>query len=147
MESCDHSPTSTSLAEKIAFLGRADSYGAISPVVCRETHMSWVFVTGAEAYKLKKPLRLPYLDFSTLERRRAACEAELTLNRRLAPDVYKRVEPLTLSGGRYRLGGTGEVVDWLVVMRRLDEFGVPGALAPGRNLDRSTARRRDHDSA
>lgn len=121
MESCDRSPTSTSLAEKIDFLGRADSYGTISPVVCRETHMSWVFLTGGEAYKLKKPLRLPYLDFSTLERRRAACEAELTLNRRLAPDVYKRVEPLTLSGGRYRLGGTGEVVDWLVVMRRLDK--------------------------
>lgn len=121
MESCDHSPTSISLAEKIAFLGRANSYGTIGPVVCRETHMSWVFLAGGEAYKLKKPLRLPYLDFSTLERRRAACEAELTLNRRLAPDVYKRVEPLTRSGGRYGLGGAGEVVDWLVVMRRLDE--------------------------
>lgn len=111
-----------SLADKIAFLGRADSYGTIGPVICRETHMSWVFLVGAEAYKLKKPLRLPYLDFSTPERRRAACAAELALNRRLAPDVYKRVEPLTRSGGRYGLGdGAGEVVDWLVVMRRLDE--------------------------
>ncbi len=121
MESRDHSPTSISLAEKVAFLGRADSYGATGPVICRETHMSWVFLADSQAYKLKKSLRLPYLDFSTLERRHAACEAELALNRRLAPDVYKHVEPLTWSGGRCRLSGAGEVVDWLVVMRRLDE--------------------------
>jgi aminoglycoside phosphotransferase family enzyme len=121
VESRAHSLTSTSLAEKVAFLGRADIYGATGPVICRETHMSWVFLAGSEAYKLKKPLRLPYLDFSTLERRRAACEAELALNRRLAPDVYKHLTPLTRSGGRYELGGAGEVVDWLVVMRRLDE--------------------------
>lgn len=116
-----HSPTAMSLAEKIAFLERADSYGTIDPVICRETHMSWVFLAGGEAYKLKKPLRLPYLDFSTLARRHAACATELALNRRLAPDVYKHVEPLTLSAGRLGLGGGGEVVDWLVVMRRLDE--------------------------
>lgn len=121
MESRDHPLTPTSLAEKVAFLGRADSYGTIGPVICRETHMSWVFLAGSQAYKLKKPLRLPYLDFSTLKRRRAACEAELALNRRLAPDIYKQLTPLTRSGGRYGLGGAGEVVDWLVVMRRLDE--------------------------
>ena len=121
MESRNHFPTAIPLTEKIAFLGRPDSYGTTGPVICRETHMSWVFLAGGEAYKLKKPVRLPYLDFSTLERRRVACEAELALNRRLAPDVYKRVEPLTRSGGRYGLGGAGEVVDWLVVMRRLDE--------------------------
>jgi aminoglycoside phosphotransferase family enzyme len=121
VESRAHPPPSTSLVEKVAFLGRADSYGATVPVICRETHMSWVFLADSEAYKLKKPLRLPYLDFSTLERRRAACEAELALNRRLAPEVYKHLTPLTRSGGRYGLGSAGEVVDWLVVMRRLDE--------------------------
>lgn len=85
--------------------------------------MSWVFLAGDKVYKLKKPIRLPYLDFSSLERRRVACEAELSLNRRLAPDVYQSVTPLVRSQGRLGIGGTGEVVDWLVVMRRLDESG------------------------
>ena len=55
--------------------------------------MSWVFLAGERAYKLKKPVRFSYLDFSTLARREAACRAELRLNRRLAPDVYLAVRP------------------------------------------------------
>lgn len=53
--------------------------------------MSWVFLAGEQVYKLKKPVRFPYLDFSTLRKREAACRAEFLLNRRLAPDVYKMV--------------------------------------------------------
>jgi aminoglycoside phosphotransferase family enzyme len=83
--------------------------------------MSWLFLTADQVYKLKKPIRLPYLDFSSLERRRAACNAELVLNRRLAPDVYKCVVPLTHCGEAMAIGGLGEIIDWLVVMRRLDE--------------------------
>ena len=60
-----------------------------------ETHISDVFLTGAYAYKLKKPLDLGFLDFSTLEKRRLSCEEELRLNRRLAPDLYLEVVPLT----------------------------------------------------
>jgi aminoglycoside phosphotransferase family enzyme len=113
---------SISLAEKVAFLGSADAHGHTSErVTCRETHMSWVFLVGDRVYKLKKPVRFPYLDFSSLERRHAACVAELVLNRRLAPDVYQRIVPLVRSGRTLRLGGPGEIVDWLVVMRRLDE--------------------------
>lgn len=82
--------------------------------------MSLVFLAGDEVYKLKKPVRFPYLDFSTLARREAACRAELTLNRRLAPDVYKTVMPLSRSPCGLAIGGAGDVVDWLVVMRRLD---------------------------
>jgi aminoglycoside phosphotransferase family enzyme len=109
------------LAAKVAFLKTPDAYaGARGPVGCRETHMSWVFSTEDEVYKLKKPIRLPYLDFSSLERRRAACRAELVLNRRLAPDVYKSLAPLTRRDGAMAIGGLGETVDWLVVMRRLD---------------------------
>jgi aminoglycoside phosphotransferase family enzyme len=66
-------------------------------MVARETHMSWVFMAGDRVYKLKKPVRFSYLDFSTLDRRAAACRAEYLLNRRLAPDVYLDVVPLTAS--------------------------------------------------
>ena len=83
--------------------------------------MSWVFLTEDRVYKLKKPVRFAYLDFSTLDRRRAACVAELTLNRRLAPEVYLDLLPLTYGATGLAVGGDGLVVDWLVVMRRLDE--------------------------
>jgi len=111
-----------SLAAKVAFLRRADSYPfAVEDVVARETHMSWVFLAGERVIKLKKPVRFPYLDFSTLARREAACRAELALNRRLAPDVYETVLPLVRGSGGLAIGGKGEIVDWLVSMRRLDE--------------------------
>ena len=110
------------LAARVAFLRTAEAYGgAAGPIGCRETHMSWVFFTADEVYKLKKPVRFSYLDFSSLERRRAACAAEVSLNRRLAPEVYKRLVPLTLRAGSMAIGGPGVIIDWLVVMRRLDE--------------------------
>jgi len=111
-----------SLDEKVAFLSRTTNYRPpVRRVGRRETHMSWVFLAGEEVYKLKKPLRFPYLDFSTLARREAACRAELTLNRRLAPNVYQAVMPLRWSSHGLTIGGPGEIVDWLVVMRRLDD--------------------------
>jgi uncharacterized protein len=111
-----------SLDEKVAFLSRTTSYAfPVRGVTRLETHMSWVFLAGEAVYKLKKPLRFPYLDFSTLARREAACRAELALNRRLAPDVYKAVMPIRRSPRGLVLGGGGDVVDWLVVMRRLDQ--------------------------
>jgi uncharacterized protein len=111
------------LDRKVAFLSLPGSYGpaAVAEVGRRETHMSWVFLAGDRVYKLKKPVRFPYLDFSTLARREAACRAELNLNRRLAADVYLDVMPLTQTASGLSIGGTGAVVDWLVVMRRLDD--------------------------
>src|SRR5262249_24053350 len=110
-----------SLDEKVEFLSRATSYRPpVRRVGRRETHMSWVFLAGEEVYKLKKPLRFPYLDFSTLARREAACRAELTLNRRLAPNVYKAVMPVLRTSRGLAIGGPGHIVDWLVVMHRLD---------------------------
>jgi aminoglycoside phosphotransferase family enzyme len=96
--------------------------------------MSWVFLVGERAYKLKKPVRFAYLDFSTLERRREACSAELTLNRRLAPDVYRELVPLTRGAmGALAIGGPGGIVDWLVVMKRLDTTAtLEHALVDGR---------------
>jgi aminoglycoside phosphotransferase family enzyme len=110
------------LADKVAFLSRSEAYPHDTGEVARkETHMSWVFLAGDKVYKLKKPVRFPYLDFSTLERREAACRAEYSLNRRLAADVYIGVAPLTFSSRGLAIAGDGQTVDWLVVMRRLDE--------------------------
>lgn len=109
------------LEDKVDFLGEPAAYaGAAQSVEVRESHMSFVFLAGGLAYKLKKPVRFSYLDFSTPERRAAACLAEHRLNRRLAPNVYLSVEPLTVSPSGLAIGGGGAVVDWLVVMRRLD---------------------------
>lgn len=110
----------TTLEAKVAFLSRlAAVANPDAPGAARETHMSWVFMVGDRAIKLKKPVRLPYLDFTTLRLREAACRAELRLNRRLAPDVYLDVVAMRLGPGGLSIGGEGRVVDWLVLMRRL----------------------------
>ena len=86
----------------------------------RETHISRVFLTDRDAYKVKKPVSMGFLDFSTLEKRREACEAELELNRRLAEDVYVAVVPVRRdASGYHRIEGEGDIVDWAVHMRRL----------------------------
>ncbi len=110
------------LARKVDFLRHADAYPhAAGTVIAVETHMSWVFLAGDRAYKLKKPLKLDYLDFSTLEKREQACRAELALNRRLAPHVYLGLAALRENKGRLSLDGPGQTIDCLVVMKRLDE--------------------------
>ena len=83
-----------------AALSRPEAYGDPSLVVeVRETHISWVFLAGDRAYKLKKPLRLPFLDYGTVKRRRRMCDAELRLNRRLAPRVYLGVKAVVPTAG------------------------------------------------
>lgn len=85
-----------------------------------ETHLSWVFLADDYVYKLKKPRRLPFLDFSTLAARHRNCLAEVRLNRRLAADVYLAAVPVVRAGeGQLRLGGPGEPLEWTVKMRRL----------------------------
>ncbi len=91
-------------------------------VELRETHISRVFLGAREVLKIKKPVDLGFLDFSSLERRRAACTAEVELNRRLAPDVYLGVVPITRDrDGRHAVDGAGEVVEYAVHMRRLPD--------------------------
>ena len=110
-----------SLARKVAFLSSPDAYpGPPASVLCRETHMSWVFLTGTRVFKLKKPVSYPPLDFTTLERRRHFCAEEVRLNQRFTDGVYLQSLPLWLDqNGRLSLGGTGTIVDYLVEMRRL----------------------------
>ena len=88
----------------------------------RETHISLVFLAGGVVYKVKKPVDFGFLDFTTIEKRRTACDAEVELNRRLAPDVYRGVVPVTRGpDGVHRIDGDGELVDWAVHMRRLPD--------------------------
>ena len=124
------------LDAKVSFLSRPEAYRPHpGDVLRRETHMSWVFLVGERVYKLKKPVRFPYLDFSTLARREAACRAELRLNRALAPDIYLDVLPLVDTGAGLSIGGDGTPVDWLVVMQRLDEREMLDRLIAERRVD------------
>lgn len=87
-----------------------------------ETHISWVFLAATEVWKVKKSVDLGFLDYSTLAKRRAACENEARLNQRLAPGVYLGTVPITRdASGSPRFGGSGPVVDWAVHMVRLSD--------------------------
>ena len=110
-------------AEVIAYLGDPASYpGRPGRVERFETHGALVFLAGEEAWKIKRAVRFPYMDFSTLEKRRAACAREVEINRRLAPEIYLGLTPITrASNGRLQLGGSGEIVEWAVRMRRFDQ--------------------------
>ncbi len=107
-------------ADKIAFLRRPDAYAdAPSGIDVIETHFAWVFLGERFVYKLKKPIRFDRIDYTALESRRASCELELTLNRRLAESTYLAIVPLASGPEGLALGGPGTPVDWLVQMRRL----------------------------
>jgi uncharacterized protein len=125
----------------LAFLRRATSYpykpGTVDVV---ETHISWVFLTDQYAYKLKKPVTLDFVDFSTPSLRRRFCEDELRLNRRLAPEVYLDVLPVTQDiRGELELAGDGVVVDWVVRMKRLPADKAVDVLLRSRRLSLNEA--------
>lgn len=101
-----------------------------------ETHFAWVFLEGRFVYKLKKPLRFHEFDLTSLATRRANCELEVALNRRLAPTVYIGTVPLNADGLSLTLGGAGTPVEWLVKMHRLPRE---------RSLDRLAAADLLHD--
>ena len=123
----------------IDFLSRPSSYGAaVARIDVIETHVSLVFLAGDRAHKLKRAVKFPYLDFSSAEQRRVACEAELALNRRTAPDLYLEVRALTRTmNGAVGFGTQGPVVDWVVVMRRFDQAALFDELAKTGRLNAS----------
>lgn len=115
--SCPPSEGLPGLADKIAYLGSL--CGAGDEAI--ETHFAWIFLVGNRALKLRKPVRRDTMDYLTVEARRIDSENDVSLNRRLAPRVYLRNLPMMRrADGRLALGGDGEIVDWLVEMRRLD---------------------------
>jgi uncharacterized protein len=108
-------------SDVIRFLSEPSTYGSTAPVERHETHGAIVFLCGGYAYKLKRAGRYPYMDYSTAEKRRMMCERELAVNRRTAPVLYLRVQPIMRDAtGKLSFGdhGEGRVIDWVVVMRR-----------------------------
>lgn len=107
----------------IAFLMSPETYGrGVKSVVRIDTHCAAVFLAGERAYKLKRAIKLPYLDYSTIALRRHYCEREVEINRHISPFLYLGVVPVTRDAatGAMTIDGDGDVVDWLVLMKRFD---------------------------
>lgn len=105
-----------------SLLSNPATYGGNIEIRRCETHASAVFLAGNRALKVKKAVHFPFLDYSTLEKRKAACSAELEVNRRFAPQLYRRIVAITReSNGELTLDGTGEAIEWAVEMTRFDE--------------------------
>lgn len=108
-------------ASVFAFLANPDSHGGESARRI-DTHAAAVFLAGKRALKIKRAISFPFLDYSTLAKRKAACIAELSVNRRFAPKLYRRVAPITReANGDLAIDGRGDVVEWAVEMERFDE--------------------------
>jgi len=123
----------------IAFLLDPRSYPDEAKNVTRiDTHAAIVFLAGDRAYKLKRAVKLPYLDFSTLDKRRRVIARELEINSRASPELYLSILPVTagVDTSGFELGGSGEAVDWLLVMRRFDQAALLNTLASNGSLDR-----------
>lgn len=113
-----------SLPDLIAALSQPSAYSfPVGSVEVRQTHISAVFLVGDKVFKLKKPVRLPFLDFSTVELRKHDCDEEVRLNRRLAPDIYLAVVPVHETPEGLKVGDQhpGPIVDWVVEMARLPD--------------------------
>jgi hypothetical protein len=130
------------LTELIAGLSLPSAYpDPVARVDVVQTHASVVFLAGEHAYKLKKPVDFGFLDYSTAAKREHMCDLEVELNRRLAPDVYRGVVPITLRDGAVRVGLPGLVIDHAVHMKRLPDTCQLGNLLAARKLTVDDIRR------
>jgi hypothetical protein len=103
----------------IALINKAAYPEPTEKVELVQTHISYVFLTDNYVYKIKKPVNFGFLDFSTLEKRKHYCEREVELNKRLSPDVYLEVLPITMHNGTVAISGKGRVIEYAVKMRRI----------------------------
>jgi aminoglycoside phosphotransferase family enzyme/predicted kinase len=132
-------PADVSQQAAIDFLERPATYGG-TPVKRIDTHAATVFLVGERALKIKRAVRFPFLDYSTLEKRKAACTAELEVNHAYAPAIYRGVLPITRErDGALAIGGKGEPVEWAVEMRRFDETQTLDHLAAAGRIDAALA--------
>ena len=116
-------------------LGDPATYGGAKVRRC-DTHAAVVFLAGDRAIKVKRAVRYPFLDYSILNKREAACRAELEVNRKFAPQLYRRVVPITRQAdGSLALDGAGETIEWAVEMTRFDEDRTLDHLAARGELD------------
>jgi aminoglycoside phosphotransferase family enzyme/predicted kinase len=123
----------------IAFLSDPATHGG-TPVERIDTHAAVVFLAGGRALKIKRNVRFPFLDFSTLQKRKSACEAELAVNRAFAPALYRRVlAVMRETDGRLTLGGGGTPVEWVLEMCRFDETQTLDRLAESGHVDADLA--------
>ena len=126
--------------ETVAFLSDPKTHGG-AKVDTITTHASMIFMAGDRVLKLKRAVKYSYLDFSTVALRRKSCEEELRLNRRTAPNLYLDVKPITRTAGGMALGGEGEAVDWVVVMKRFPQEALFSHLADSGELTPNLMRR------
>jgi aminoglycoside phosphotransferase family enzyme/predicted kinase len=125
--------------EVFAFMADPATHAG-APVQRIDTHSAAVFLSRDRAFKIKRALRYPFLDFSTLAKRKAACEAEISINHVFAPAIYLGVTPITREkDGDLRLGGAGAPVEWAVEMRRFDESRTLDHLADAHAIDLALA--------
>jgi uncharacterized protein len=148
-------------SQVFAFLKDPATHGENVPVKRIDTHGAVIFLADKDAYKVKRAVRYSFMDFSTLEKRKLACEREFSVNRQNAPAIYVGVVPVTRDRSGLRLGGDGEVVEWTVHMRRFDEGATLDQLAQREGLSKeivadiahavaqshARALRRDYDGA
>ena len=129
----------TSQQAVIDFLSSPAAHGGHA-VERIDTHAASVFLSGSRAIKIKRAVRFPFLDFSTLEKRRKACEAEIAINRAYAPGIYRAVVPITREqNGVFAIGGKGQPIEWAVEMRRFDESQTLDHLAEAGRIDAKLA--------
>ncbi len=132
------SPEQTASPEQteiVAAFESGQATGGGAPLKRIDTHMSHVFLDKARVYKLKKGLHHPFTDMSSLEQRRRACEAELSVNRKLAPGVYEAVSAVTRDeNGKIALDGAGRTADWVVVMQRFPDGALLSEIAAAGRL-------------
>ncbi|WP_374576256.1 hypothetical protein [Phenylobacterium sp.] len=122
-------------AAAVAALRSGEACGEGAPLRRIDTHMSHVFLSATRVYKLKRAVAHPFADMSSLQARRAACEAELSVNQALAPGLYLGVEPLVRRpDGAIRVGGEGTALDWLVVLRRFPDGALFSQMAEAGTL-------------
>lgn len=108
-------------SEVLGFLADRHTHKLSAPPLRIETHGAVVFLAGDNAYKVKRAVKFPFMDLSTLAKRKSACEAEIAVNIADAPSVYRGAIPVTRSEAGLRLGGDGEPIEWVVHMHRFDE--------------------------
>ncbi len=123
MAGIDENITPDDQTRVIEFLSKPESYPHnTTDIETVETHISIIFLTGDKAYKLKKAIKFPYLDFRSLSHRHDVCENEVAINRRTAPEIYRRVIPVTCNtDGALEIDGDGETIEWLVEMEQFDQ--------------------------
>lgn len=133
--------TGKSLQEEVLnYLGSAAAHGMSEAPLRIDTHCSVIFLAGENVYKVKRAVKFPFLDYSTVEKRKHFCELEYAINHKLTPELYKGVVAITRAGQSFELCGSAEAVEWAVHLRRFDETNTLDQLAQSGELDSTVIR-------